>query len=654
MIMSLPTRTLIKNIKTDQPKPYHEGLVSPENLERILDKSIDFDSVQDLFTQGFVLAQQGDLRKAILVWDEVLDVEPEFISALYNQGVAYFELEELENARQKFEHSLQLDFNYIPARLNLGVTFIELKQYSRAISNLKIVIQQNPDLPQAWHNYGFALYQLNQLEAAIEKYNKALSLDNSRYLPHYCKGKALFFLDRFDEAIDSYSAALRIQPNTPMALLSRGMVFLRDGRPKDAISDFDKVIELDPSIIDFQVFYEKSIALSELGEFQEALENINKFLQRDSNLVGQAYHLQGALLIHLDRKMEAFESFDKALEFLDPNTDEIWFYKPSIYVYKGQIDQAFDCLQDLVNNNPRLFLEILNKGGFDNLKNDQRLDDLKIKAEDKIKEILKEQGEILARIEYRRKTDPARHGLPDPTQIIREARDRPTTTNYLLDPVALDDRIRAEGQVLLQGISWDEFEQILEGLGDKRPYRLAYDNGTLEIIMPTVKHEFNKETFSDLIKELAYYLELNCSPMGSTTWKRKDLLKGAEPDNCFYVQNEPAIRNIKPDIDLSKAPPPDLIFEVDHTSPSVKKLPIYAALGVPEVWIYRMGKKKEKLDIYRLQDGDYKKVETSVVFAGFPAIDLPGFVAANIKLSPLQVRRNFNAWLDQVFAQPAT
>jgi hypothetical protein len=89
-------------------------------------------------------------------------------------------------------------------------------------------------------------------------------------------------------------------------------------------------------------------------------------------------------------------------------------------------------------------------------------------------------------------------------------------------------------------------------------------------------------------------------------------------------------------------------LRVDHTSPSLARLPIYAALGVPEVWIYKIKKKKEKLDIYQLQDGKYQKVETSVVFAGFPAIDLPGFVSKNMQLSPRErdeililVRSNF-------------
>ncbi|AFY70787.1 Tetratricopeptide TPR_2 repeat-containing protein [Thalassoporum mexicanum PCC 7367] len=419
--MSLPTPDLLKNMK---PQPYHEGFVSPGDLERILDKNIDSDTVQDLFTQGFELAQQDELEHAILVWDKVLDIEPDFVSAIYNQGVAYLELEQIENAQLKFERALQLDFNYTQARLNLGVALIALKQYNRAIANFEIILNKYPNLAQAWHNYGLALFELNHLEASIEKYNKALSIDSSRYLPHYCKGKALFFLDRLDEATQSYSTALKIQPDTPMALLSRGMVLARAGKYEQAINDFDKVIELDPSIVDSLVFHERSVALAELRQFHEALESITTFLQESPNLLPLAWYVKGILLIHLDRKTEAAQNFNKFLDLLEPDSDEIWLYKPAIYGYKGQVDKAFECLYGLVETDPRLFIEVLDKGGFDNLKDDGRLDELKLKAEARIKEILKEQGEILAWIEHKRKTDPAMRGLPDPVQIIREARDR--------------------------------------------------------------------------------------------------------------------------------------------------------------------------------------------------------------------------------------
>ena len=37
-------------------------------------------------------------------------------------------------------------------------------------------------------------------------------------------------------------------------------------------------------------------------------------------------------------------------------------------------------------------------------------------------------------------------------------------------------------------------------------------------------------------------------------------------------------------IDLTLDPPPDLAIEIDMTSPSIPRLPIYCALGIPEVW----------------------------------------------------------------------
>ena len=72
---------------------------------------------------------------------------------------------------------------------------------------------------------------------------------------------------------------------------------------------------------------------------------------------------------------------------------------------------------------------------------------------------------------------------------------------------------------------------------------------------------------------------------GSTTFKRQDLAKGFEPDSCFYIQNEGRISG-KAEIDLDTDPPPDLIIEIDISSSSLNKFPVYAHIGVPEVWRY--------------------------------------------------------------------
>lgn len=90
-------------------------------------------------------------------------------------------------------------------------------------------------------------------------------------------------------------------------------------------------------------------------------------------------------------------------------------------------------------------------------------------------------------------------------------------------------------RVLLRNISWGEFEQILDELGNSRASRLAYYKGILEIIVPLAEHERGKEIIGDLIKILLEEQAIEFAPLGSTTFKRRDMASGVEPDACFYI-----------------------------------------------------------------------------------------------------------------------
>jgi Uma2 family endonuclease len=167
--------------------------------------------------------------------------------------------------------------------------------------------------------------------------------------------------------------------------------------------------------------------------------------------------------------------------------------------------------------------------------------------------------------------------------------------------------------VLFHDVNWQEFEAILEELGEHRGSRIAYSQGTLEIRMPLPEHEFNKEIIGDMVKILLEELEMDRECFGSTTFKRKSMLQGIEPDNCFYIQNH-ALMIGKKRIDLTVDPPPDLAIEVDLTSKT--QLDAYEALGVPEIWRYE----NKKLLINVLQDGKYVESEISPTFPNLPII----------------------------------
>ena len=199
-----------------------------------------------------------------------------------------------------------------------------------------------------------------------------------------------------------------------------------------------------------------------------------------------------------------------------------------------------------------------------------------------------------------------------------------------------------EQRVILQNISWQLFEALLAELGENRSSRLAYDRGTLEIMTPLLLHEQSKRLIENMIMILVEELNLTVKSLGSMTCRREDLERGIEPDSGFYIQNEPLVRT-QEQIDLNQNPPPDLILEVDFSSSSLNKTPIYLALGVPEVWRYAEGELQIKL-----LRGQYIPSTTSPTFANLPLTDIPQFLAQSNQVGEAQMLRRFRNWVREL------
>ena len=201
------------------------------------------------------------------------------------------------------------------------------------------------------------------------------------------------------------------------------------------------------------------------------------------------------------------------------------------------------------------------------------------------------------------------------------------------------DRSESNGFVF-DNVAWADYEAMLRIVGD-RPIRLTYDRGVLTIMSPLRKHDGVKSILGWLIETLAVELDIPCESLGSTTWKREDLLKGIEADECYYFENASKLVPNQ-EIDLKVAPPPDLAVEVDVTSGSLDRLPIYAALGVREVWRYQQG----VLEIWAL--GSEGSLEKSTVSRNFPFLDMNKFVEfLHLSKSMIHSRviKSFQAWV---------
>jgi len=204
----------------------------------------------------------------------------------------------------------------------------------------------------------------------------------------------------------------------------------------------------------------------------------------------------------------------------------------------------------------------------------------------------------------------------------------------------IQNRSIEEKRITFHNLSWQAYQQISSALGESCKARLTFDRDTLEMVMPLEVHEFAARLIERFIIALAVELRMPIKTMGSTTLDREDLLRGAEPDDAYYIQNQPLVAGR--DINLQNDPPPDLIVEIDITHTDINKLSLYAAFGVPEFWRYD----GQVWRIYQLQGEYYLEVEASPTFPNVPKQRLYSFLE-QARLDEIGAEVDLRAWVRQ-------
>ncbi len=206
---------------------------------------------------------------------------------------------------------------------------------------------------------------------------------------------------------------------------------------------------------------------------------------------------------------------------------------------------------------------------------------------------------------------------------------------------SLESRRVAAGQsVCMDGISWVFYEAFLSELGERSAHRLSYDRGELHIMSPSPEHEAYARILGRVFEALADELRLPYKCLGSVTCRREDLERGLEPDNCFYIRNVQAVLGRRR-FELRRDPPPDLAMEVDITESSVDRRSIYAALGVPEIWLFDGA----ALTFYQLREqSEYEATARSGTFPFLEAEEALPLIHAGFETDDMNFKVALRAW----------
>jgi Uma2 family endonuclease len=201
----------------------------------------------------------------------------------------------------------------------------------------------------------------------------------------------------------------------------------------------------------------------------------------------------------------------------------------------------------------------------------------------------------------------------------------------------------AESRTVLYGVSWQTYTDLRES-PENYHLHMTYDEGMLEFMSPSARHERHARFIDMIIGVWTEEQEIPIRGLRQMTCKREDLAKGLEPDDCYYIQNEKKMRN-KDEVDFTVDPPPDLAIEVEVSRSSLKKAPIYAALGVRELWRYD-GK---ALRIFELVEGRYQNRVLSTCLADFPIAKAEELLQQISEIDDTTLKQRFRRWVRKNF-----
>jgi Uma2 family endonuclease len=206
------------------------------------------------------------------------------------------------------------------------------------------------------------------------------------------------------------------------------------------------------------------------------------------------------------------------------------------------------------------------------------------------------------------------------------------------------DKGTLEMRRILYGVTWEDYLKLLDATPDLY-LRHTYDDGTLEMMNHPTAHSWMALVLGRMVQAFTFAEDLPIQSIGSTTLRSATPGRGLQPDQTYYLANEPRVR-CKETYEPEKDPPPDLAIEIDVASTSVPRMPVFARIGVPELWRIERG----RVHFYQLTPkGEYELVQRSLAFPFLKPADLMRFVKQRAEIGENAVIRGFVEWAQEAY-----
>ena len=329
--------------------------------------SLNPDYAEAYNNMGNVLKDQNKLDEAIEAYKKSISIKPDYADAFFNIGNAFKDQNKFDNAIEAYKKSLLIKPDYASAYLNMGVVFKDLGKLEKSIEAYQSALSIRPDFAEAYSNMGNSLKDQGKLDEAIEAYQSSISLKPGYYELYFNIGNALKDQGKFSEAIEYYKKSISIKPDYVDAFFNMGNIFQHLEKQDEAIKIYKKIISIKPDYA--EAYSNTGNIYIDQCKLDEAIKYLEISISLDPGLA-EAYSNMGMALKNQGKLDEAVKFYKKSIS-LKPGYAEAYNNLGNIVHFKGELDEAIkfytksiSLKPDLAKAHKNLSFTLLNCGKF--------------------------------------------------------------------------------------------------------------------------------------------------------------------------------------------------------------------------------------------------------------------------------------------------
>ncbi|BBD61576.1 TPR repeat-containing serine/threonine protein kinase [Nostoc sp. HK-01] len=309
---------------------------------------INANNAIELSKQGNTLFELQRYQDALSVYEEAVNIRPDYAQGWNGQGKTLFKLKQYDEALIAYEKAIQIQPDYVDAWSGRGFTLQKLQRYPEAIAAFDKALQLHDDYPEVWNAKGEVFSELKQYDNAIKAYDKAIDLKSDYVEAWYSKGLAWQNLKNYDEAIAAYNKALEIKSDYYQAWYNRGNALVNLNRYADAFTAYDKAVQYQPNY--YQAWLSRGNVLITLRRYTEAIESFKQVIKNDSDNYQSWYNI-GWSQHQLQRYADAITAYNKAAT-IKRNDYQLWYSLGNSQYNLQKYPEAIAAYNKAVRYNP--------------------------------------------------------------------------------------------------------------------------------------------------------------------------------------------------------------------------------------------------------------------------------------------------------------